>query len=341
MDDSNRTNIDQIILKHIDNEEISDFYFVANGLPAMRHKNEIFFISNEKITEEDIKSFLENQNIKIESIPFDFGITYHNKRFRCNLDKRWQGWDLTIRVLPSRIKTLDELKLPKYLYNIMDNKHGFVLICGPTGSGKSTTLASLINYVNEKYSKKIVMLEDPIEYIITEKNSIICQREIEPGGSFFPGLRFAMRQRPDIIVVGEIRDHETALVALQAAETGHLVLSTLHTYSVEQTLIRFVDMFPDEAKSDIKSSLSATLKAIVIQRLIRGKNQQIKPAYEVCFVTRPISQTIRVGKFQQIKNLMLNSEGSVPFEESLKKLIEEGHISYEEAEKYIDDKTVL
>ena len=341
MDSSDRAFIENCILKHLDNEEISDFYFATGGMPAMRQKNEIYFIGERKIINEDIENFLNQQNINVKNIPFDFGITYNGKRFRCNLDKRWQGWDLTIRVLPSKIKTLNELLLPKYLYNVMENKHGFILVCGPTGSGKSTTLASLINYVNEKYSRKIVMLEDPIEYIITEKNSVICQREIEPGGSFFLGLRFAMRQRPDIIVVGEIRDHETALVALQSAETGHLVLSTLHTYSVEQTLTRFVDMFPDEAKSDIRSSLSATLKAVIVQRLIRGKNQQIKPAYEICFVTRPISQAIRAGKFQQIKNLMIHSEGSIPFEESLKKLIEGGHISYEEAEKYLDDKTVL
>jgi len=341
VDSSNRSFIETCILRHLDNEEISDFYFATGSMPAIRRKDEIYFIEEKKVTNEDIEYFLGSQCVSIKNIPFDFGITYNGKRFRCNLDKRWQGWDLTIRVLPSRIRTLDELLLPKYLYNVMENKHGFVLVCGPTGSGKSTTLASLINYVNEKYSKKIIMLEDPIEYIITEKKSVICQREIEPGGSFFSGLRFAVRQRPDIIVVGEIRDHETALVALQAAETGHLVLSTLHTYSVEQTLTRFVDMFPDEAKSDIRSSLSATLKAIIVQRLIRGKSQQIKPACEICFVTRPISQAIRAGKFQQIKNLMLNSEGSIPFEESLRKLIEGGHISYEEAEKYIDDKTVL
>lgn len=340
MDNSNRTIIEEILQNFI-NDEISDFYFLNGTLPAYRKNNTIVYMQDfGTLTNDDIFNFVRNY-VNVENIPFDFGITFSGKRLRCNLDQRWQGWDLTIRLLPSSIKTLEELGLPKKLYNVMENKHGFILVCGPTGSGKSTTLASLIDYVNQNYCKKIIMLEDPIEYVIPEKKSIICQREIKHDGSFLSGLKAAMRQRPDIIVVGEIRDTDTARVALQASETGHLILTTLHTYSVEQTLTRFVDMFPDEAKSDIRSSLASTLKAIIVQKLIRGKNGNIKPAYEICMVTKPISQAIRAGKFQQIKNLMINSEGSVSLEKSLKNLIEIGHLTYEEALFYVDDQTAF
>lgn len=335
--------MEEVLKNYIDNLTTSDFYFASGSLPAVRIDNEIIFVGDIIVQDQDIEVFVKNY-ISLQKIPYDFGITFLNRRLRCNLDKRWQGYDLTIRILPSHIKTLDELGLPSKLYSVMDNKHGFILVCGPTGSGKSTTLASLIDYVNQKYSKKIILLEDPIEYIIKEKKSIICQREVDGNSNdgFLSGLKFAMRQRPDIIVVGEIREVNTAKVALQAAETGHLVLSTLHTYSVEQTLTRFIDMFPDEAKSDIRSSLASVLRAIIVQKLIKGK-YGIKPAYEICIVTKPISQAIRAGKFQQIKNLMITSvnEGNIIFEESLKRLIEMGHIAYEEAEKYMEDKNVF
>ncbi|MBF0507112.1 MAG: Flp pilus assembly complex ATPase component TadA [Nitrospirae bacterium] len=332
-----------IIRCHLDLESLSDFYFASDSCPSVRINNDIKPVCDSKVTDDEIKALLNGLAFEgdSEKLPLDFGITFNGRRLRCNLDRRWQGLDLTIRLLPSRIKTLKELGFPEHLYQSMELKQGLVLICGPTGSGKSTTMASLIEYINSRYMKKIIMVEDPIEYIIKEQKSIISQRETGIGESFHPHLRSAMRQHPDIIVVGEIRDRETALVALQAAETGHLVLSTMHTDSAHQTVARFIDMQPEDMKGNVRSSLSAVLRTVLVQRLIRGKNGAVRVAYEICIVNRAISNIIRNDKLQQLPNQLISSDGCVPLNKSLDTLVSQGHITMEEAKRYSYDQEAL
>ena len=246
--DAGNSDLLTIIDDNLGTEGLSDFYFASESLPFVRVRKEILRAGEEVISDEDIRTLLEGLGYACDFglLPLDFGITYRKRRLRCNLDRRWQGLDLTIRLLPSEIRPLKELGLPESLHQSMELRQGMILICGPTGSGKSTTLASLIDYVNGRHSRKVIMVEDPIEYIIREKRSIVSQREIRSGESFHPHLRAAMRQHPDVIVVGEIRDKETASTALQAAETGHLVLATMHTDSTQQTVTRFIDMHTDD-----------------------------------------------------------------------------------------------
>ncbi len=343
MDSGFRKQLIEIIRGHLDTDGLSDFYFATDSYPSSRTNNEIKPIFDWKTNEDDIKALLNDLDFKgaIENLPLDFGITLNGRRLRCNLDKRWQGLDLTIRLLPSRIKTLRELGFPEHLYQSVELKQGLILICGPTGSGKSTTMASLIEYVNDRYSRKIIMIEDPIEYIIKEKRSIISQRETGIGESFLPHLRSAMRQHPDIIVVGEIRDRETALVALQAAETGHLVISTMHTDSAHQTVARFIDMQAEDMKGNVRSSLSAVLRTVLVQRLIRGKNGAIRVAYEICIANKAISNIIRNDKMQQLPNQLISSDGCITMNKSLDTLVRQGHITMEEAKRYSYDQEAL
>ena len=333
----------EIIKNTINMDGVSDYYFAAGMPPALRESEAITpitgFSDDSGLTHEDLIEFLDEYSPghKTNKLPYDFGVTFYGRRLRCNLDQTWQGLDLTIRLLPRRIKTLKELSLPESLYGLMDKRQGFILICGPTGSGKSTTLASLINNVNEKQAKKIVMLEDPIEYIIPRKNSLIHQREIIAGSSFLPHLRSAVRQHPDIIVIGEIRDRDTAVMAVQAAETGHLVLATMHTISVQQTLMRIADMLPEDAKNNILNILSNTLRAIIVQRLIRDDRGNVRAAYEVCLVDNLIGQLIRTAKYHQIPNQMMLTHGCVSMNESLVSLIRKGYLTFEEAQKFSYD----
>jgi twitching motility protein PilT len=301
------------------------------------------------VSDTSILDFLGHAGIDtdeaVNSLPYDFAFSLGLNdskclRFRGNLDRRWQGLDLTLRLLPGRIRTLKELGLPEYLYELMDLRQGLVLICGSTGSGKSTTMASLIEYVNQNHGKKIVSIEDPIEYILEEKKSIVSQRQISPDSSFLPHLKAALRQRPDIIVVGEVRDTDTASVLLQAAETGHLVISTLHTVSTQQTLMRIRDMLPADMKNGVLTVLSNILRAVVVQRLLKNYKQRVMAAYEICMVDTSIQQAIRGDKFHQIPNYMQykrSVSGSVTMNEILKEFVDKGDITLEEALRFSYD----
>lgn len=348
MDVCNREELEKIVDGSIDIEGVSDYYFATGTVPAYRIKNEI--VSPEAVapcTDEVILDFIKHHidvDVNLHSLSTskgasDFAIKYKGRRLRCNLDRRWQGLDLTMRLLPSEIKTLAELGLPTYLYDLMELKQGFVLICGPTGSGKSTTLAALLNHVNKKCTRrKIVTIEDPIEYIIPEDRAIISQQEVTPENGFLACLRAAMRKGPNIISVGEIRDADTAVTAITAAETGHLVLSTMHTVSTEQTILRLTDMLPEHIRGNILSILAAVLRAVVVQRLVRARTGgKIHLAYEICMVDTAISNLIRMGKGKQINNSMLSSRGSVLFNTSIMNLVNKGIITFEEAKNYAYD----
>ncbi len=336
-----------VVVSHIDDDGVSDYYFTAGSRPALCIKNETIRVGDVAATDADIERFCNkvlDGGFKTALDKKDFSIMINARRMRGNIDKRWQGYDLAIRLLPPSIKTLRELGLPEYLYSLMDLGQGLILVCGPTGSGKSTTMASLIEHVNVGRPKKIVTIEDPIEYLIKEKASLVCQRELALGDSFLPYLRSAMRQHPNIIMVGEIRDRDTAYTALLAAETGHLVLTTMHTDSVKQTIDRFCNQFTDDMKNEVRTGLAAVLKAVIVQRLIRGTDGNIHIAYEICVVNQPIANCIRdtkENKLQQIPNMMMSAEGCVLMNATLLQLIKSRHIRLDEAVNYSYDPDTL
>lgn len=256
-------------------------------------------------------------------------------RFRVNAYLQRGSVALAIRIVPPRIPKLEELQLPDILKQIVEKPQGLVLVTGPTGSGKSTTLASMIQYMNETMRKHIITLEDPIEYLHKHHNCIIDQREIGfDTQSFADGLRAALRQDPDAILVGEMRDLETISTAITAAETGHLVFGTLHTSSAPTTINRVIDVFEPSQQPQIRIQLASVLLSIISQRLIPTADRKGRRAATEILINNPaIGNLIRNEKIHQITNVMQTSKaaGMHTLESSIKELLKEGAISKESA----------
>ncbi len=227
-------------------------------------------------------------------------------RFRCNLSRQRGSLTLAMRIISSEIKPLEELGLPEILHDLAHLRDGLVLVTGPTGSGKSTTLASMIDIINRERQGVIITLEDPIEFLHQHKGCVVNQREVGiDTKSFAAGLRSALRSDPDVILVGEMRDLETISIALTAAETGHLVLSTLHTKGAAKTIDRVIDVFPPESQQQIRIQLSTVLEAVVSQQLFPAKGGQgMVPAVEVMLGTAAIRNMIREEKTHQIPSMI-------------------------------------
>lgn len=252
-------------------------------------------------------------------------------RFRVNIFHQRNAISLAFRVIPRDIPTIDDLMLPTVLKKIAKNPHGLVLVTGPTGSGKSTSLAAMIDYMNRTMNKHIITLEDPIEYLHKHNQSIIDQREIGFDTlSFAKGLRACLRQDPDVILVGEMRDYDTISTAITAAETGHLVLGTLHTQDVSSTMDRMIDVFPSSQKDQIRIVLASVLRAVISQRLFprsEGKGRVV--ATEIMINTSAVKNLIRNEKMYQIPNVLQTSknEGMHTMEMNIRQLIGEGLIN--------------
>ena len=263
-------------------------------------------------------------------------------RFRVNVFKHRRGEAAAFRLIPEKIKTLSELNLPSILSDFTDKEKGLVLITGPTGSGKSTTLASLIDIINKNRYDNIITIEDPIEFIHYHKNCLITQREVgSHTESFASALRSALREDPDVILVGEMRDLETISMALTAAETGHLVFSTVHTISAAETIERVIDVFPPHQQNQVRMQLAGSILGIVAQTLmptLDGKGRV--PALEVMIANPAIRNLIREGKVHQIPSTIQISkkDGMQSLDQSLKDLLMEGKISREDAMKRAIDK---
>uniref|UniRef100_A0A7C4U7P7 Type IV pilus twitching motility protein PilT n=1 Tax=candidate division WOR-3 bacterium TaxID=2052148 RepID=A0A7C4U7P7_UNCW3 len=256
-------------------------------------------------------------------------------RFRINLFLQKGVIGAAIRAIPIKVKTIKEWGLPDILETISDYNKGFVLVTGPTGSGKSTTLSAMIEYMNRKYKRHIITIEDPIEFIFEDKMCTIEQREIGVDTfSFTEALKRVVRQSPDVIMVGEMRDLETISRALTAAEMGSLVLATLHTTDAAQTVDRIVDIFPPEQQHQVRLQLANTLRAVISQTLLplaTGKGRI--PAFEILIVTPAVKSAIREGKVDQIYSLIQSGGkyGMKLLDQSLKELYLRGLVSYEEA----------
>ena len=323
------------------NPKISDFHLRGGSDIACRIMGDIVIEKNSKIENKDIDELLKKNCTEEEIKTFDnkkeldCAIILGELRFRANFYKTLRGSAAVLRRVETTIPLMDKLNLPPVLYELIDAHQGLVLVTGPTGSGKSTTLAAIINQINETRSNNIITIEDPVEFIHTDKKSIVSQREVgKQTESFAKALKGALREDPDVILVGELRDLETIGMALTAAETGHLVFGTLHTSGAPNTINRIIDVFPPGQQGQIRAQIAESLKMVVTQKLYKKTEGSGRiGAFEVMVCTPPIKNLIREAKIHQIPSVMQTSqrEGMITMEKSIEGLIGTGVINNAEA----------
>lgn len=289
--------------------------------------NQVEILVKSMVNQDQQEKFLENRDL-------DFSFGYGEVRFRVNVYFTRGEPAASLRLIPNKIRTFPELGLPPILEKFASATQGFFIITGPTGHGKSTTLASMVNYINEMHESHIITIEDPIEYVFKNKKSIISQREVGSDSlSFARAVRSAMREDPNVVLVGEMRDLETIETALTLAETGHLVLTTLHTNSSAQTADRIIDVFPSYQQAQIRQQLSSVLLGIVSQRLVNKAAQGRVAAAEILVATAAVRSLIREGKTHQLANVIATSasDGMISLDKVLAELVSKGEVTIEEA----------
>ncbi|MFI3210544.1 MAG: type IV pilus twitching motility protein PilT [Peptostreptococcaceae bacterium] len=328
------------LLKQAINIGASDIHITVGSNVIARVRGQFMNLTNNKLTALDTKKIVkeiagdENYKRVNENGECDFSVSIDTgERFRVNAYKQKGSYAVAVRTITSEIPKFEDLKLPEILKTFTQKQKGLVLVTGPTGSGKSTTLASMLDLINENQQRHIITLEDPIEYVHSHKKSIINQREIgQDTKSFNTALRSILRQDPDVILVGEMRDPETISIALTAAETGHLVFSTLHTVGSAKTIDRIVDMFPAEQQQQIRTQLSTVCEGIISQQLIQTiDNRHRVAALEVMVANSAIRNLIRENKTYQIQNIIHTGtkQGMQSMDQELVDLYKQGTISRE------------
>lgn len=322
----------QELLVHAVKLGASDIHLSAGERPALRVNGEIQRLEQAPCLDADMSKRLaysimnEKQRTLFENrLEVDFSIGLKGlARFRVNVFTHARGLGVVMRQIPTKILTLEDLRLPPIFRRIASYKKGLVLICGPTGSGKSTTMAGIVDHINKNRSEHVLTVEDPIEFVHEPVKCIINQREVGAHThSFANALRSALREDPDVILVGELRDLETISLALTAAETGHLVFSTLHTNSCPETIDRLIDVYPHEQQSQVRTMLASSLNAVVNQALLRHQDGKSRvAAHEIMIATPAIRNLIRENKLYQIQSIMQTgkSEGMQTMEDCLKGL---------------------
>lgn len=324
------------------NQGASDLYINVNSPPIIRFNGRLEFFDRDPFTPEETETLLfdglpdKYHEILKEEWANELCLDYpdHGRYRSCFLKQRL-GWEGSFHIINQEIPTFESLGLPEHIKQFTDYTQGLVLVTGPSGSGKSSSLAAMINQINQKRAEHIITLEDPIEFKYKPIKSHISQREVgSHTKNFSNALRAALREDPDVILVGELRDFETASLAVTAAETGHLVFSTLHTIDAAQTVMRLLDFFPPNQQNQIRAMVSESLRGIVCQRLIpRADNQGRALALEIMFNVPSISSLIRDDKLFQIKNMMRinQTKGMNIMDNSIKELLEKKLINTEEA----------
>jgi twitching motility protein PilT len=332
----------QKYLEYTLSHDASDLHLMVGALPVVRIDGQLRPISGEDVltpqkTEQLVLEMLspEQKDLLLTNKEVDFSFALGQvARFRVNAFYEKGYVAAALRLIPIKIRTIEELNLPQIVSTFSKDAQGFVLVTGPTGHGKSTTLAALINQINESRSAHIVTIEDPIEYVYPTKRSLIAQREMHlDTHSWEISLRSVLREDPDVVLIGEMRDLETISAAITIAETGHLVFATLHTNSASQTIDRIVDVFPENQQGQVRQQLSSVLTAVVSQRLLPAIGGGRVPAVEIMTANSAVRASIRDGKTHLLDNVIQTSaaQGMMLLETSLAGLIRAGKLTYEEA----------
>ncbi len=322
-------------------QDASDLHLVGGELPMLRIEGDLKELAekqldNDELTENIMKLINKDQQEKFkQEKELDFGYAVGDIRFRVNLHQQSENIGLSARLIPSDIPTPEDLYFESSILGMTKLLDGLVLVTGPTGSGKSTTLASMIEEINKTRKAHIITIEDPIEFVFKDKKSLIEQREIGiDTKSFANALKYVLRQDPNVILVGEMRDPETISTVLTAAETGHLVFSTLHTPTAAEAVERIVDVFEGSKQKQILIQLSSVLRAVVAQQLLPSKDKGRVPAREIMVNTPAVANLIRNNEIGQIKSAIQTGvkEGMVTMENSIKNLLKQDWITEEVAE---------
>lgn len=336
----------------------SDLHLVVSLPPIFRIDGELFSLDellkkkdfNEIITEKELQEALmliltTEQRTKF-SHDRDLDISYalNDLRFRINLSYERDNVKLVARVITDEQPTLEQIGMPKIVYELLNQPQGLILLTGPTGCGKSTTLAAMINYINNNRSCNIVTFEDPIEFLFKSNKSVITQRQLGSDmTSFAQGLKYVLRQDPNVIMVGEMRDLETIAAAITIAETGHLVLATLHTYNAAQTVDRIIDIFPGHQQNQVRAQLSLILSGVISQRLLPKVGGGRIAAREIMVRNAAVANLIRENKIPQLKSVLQTSaaDGMVTLDKHIKELYNKGLITQEVAMSQMENPSEL
>jgi twitching motility protein PilT len=345
------------LFKSAAEKKASDIHLLFGQPPIFRIEGKLIDINSifpdgqfGKISTEDFNGFLDSLLSKEQKARFfdrkdlDFGYQVEQYRYRVNLSFEKGNVRLVARIIDEHKPTLQEIGMPALVESLLELPQGFILVTGPTGCGKSTTLAAMINHINNTRGANIITLEDPIEYIFEPDKSIISQRQLGTDMlSFGAGLKHALRQDPNVIMLGEMRDAETIATAVTLAETGHLVLATLHTYNAAQTIDRIIDVFPPHQQGQIRSQLSGVLSAIISQRLLPSIKGGRTAAREILLNNSAVANLIREGKIAQVKSVIETnaSIGMITLDKHIKELYQSGAVSREAAERNMEDPSFL
>lgn len=321
----------------------SDLHLSAGNPPIIRVSGQMKRVKSDALGSDDIRTMLysvmtEEQRAEYEkNLELDFAIALGEKaRFRVNGYTTRKGAAAVFRTIPTEIPTMDDLDLPPVMRRFANLEKGIILVTGPTGSGKSTTLASMINHINLNEAKHILTVEDPVEFFHESKKSLINHREVgQDTKTFARALKSALREDPDVILVGEMRDHETISLALTAAETGHLVLGTLHANSASKTIDRIIDVFPTGDKEMVRAMLSSSLQGVIAQTLLRRKEGGRVGAFEILVGTNAVRNLIRENQIPQMYSMMQTGSkyGMITMEDAINNLLEGDIIDADEAHR--------
>lgn len=329
----------------------SDLHITSGAPPFLRIHGNMVPLNYRELSSQDVQGLIfeilseKQKRAFVERWELDCAYTLQGTgRFRCNIFMQRKGLGAVFRIIPEKIRTTQELGLPAGLMDMIDCDKGLILVTGPTGSGKSTTLAALIHHINLTRESHIITVEDPIEFVHTNAKCLVNQREVgSHTKSFANALKSALREDPDILLVGELRDLETISLALTAAETGHVVFATLHTNSAAKTIDRIIDVFPAGQQQQIRTMLAESLRGVVAQTLFaRADGQGRVAAYEIMKNNKAISNLIREGKIHQIASAMQtagSSTGMVLFEKYVDDLVKKGKISVHDARSFLGKET--